>query len=114
MFIAGSFADAPDLSGIVVNSIGDYDGFVAKWSAAANHFVWVQRIGGSSTDNAVGIAVNGSNVYVVGSFVSPQLYVGASTVPLQSSGGGYDAYVVKLTDAGTSSSYTWGLWAGGY
>ncbi|WP_035562890.1 T9SS type A sorting domain-containing protein [Hymenobacter sp. IS2118] len=114
VFIAGSFAGALDLSGIVVNSLGDYDGFVAKWSAAANRFVWVQRIGGSSTENATGLAVNGSNVYVVGSFISPRLYVGASTVPLQPSGGGYDAYVVKLTDAGTSSTYTWGLRAGGH
>lgn len=114
VFITGTFVGGMDLSGMLLYSIGDSDGFVAKWSAAANRFVWVQRIGGSSTDDAAGIAVNGSNVYVVGSFISPQLYVGASTVPLQPSGGGYDGYVVKLTDAGTSSSYTWGLRAGGY
>lgn len=114
VFIVGSFSGALDLSGMVLTSIGDFDGFVAKWSAAANRFVWVQRIGGSATDSATGVAVNGSNVYVVGSFISPLLYVGASPVALQPSGGGYDAYVVKLTDAGTSSTYGWGMRAGGY
>lgn len=114
VFIAGSFAGGLDLSGLVVFSAGDFDGFVAKWSAAANRFVWAQRIGGSAPDGAAGVAVNGTNVYVVGSFLSPQLSVGASPVPLRPSGGGYDAYVVKLTDAGTSGAYAWGLRAGGF
>lgn len=112
VFVVGNFSGALNLSGITVASIGGTDGFVAKWSGAANRFVWAERIAGVGSDMATGVAVSGTSVYVVGSFSSARLYVGASTTFL-ANGGGFDAYVVKLTDAGTSDSYTWGQRLGG-
>jgi hypothetical protein len=112
VFIVGNFSGALNLSGITVASIGGTDGFVAKWSGAANQFVWAERIAGVGSDMATGVAVNGTSVYVVGSFNSSRLYVGGSTTFLANAGG-FDAYVVKLTDAGASDSYTWGQRLGG-
>jgi hypothetical protein len=112
VYLVGSFSGGLNLSGITVASIGGTDGFVAKWSSATSQFVWAERLAGSNSDAATGVAVSGSSVYVVGSFNSARLYVGANTTPLLNAGG-YDGYIIKLTDTGAGASYTWGQAIGG-
>lgn len=87
------------------------DMFVAKWSPATQGFVWALRAGGPLSDLATSVAVSGSSVYVVGSFVGTADF-GQTT--LTSIPQAYaDLFVTKISDAGTSAVFTWALRAGG-
>ncbi|MDO7852383.1 T9SS type A sorting domain-containing protein [Hymenobacter convexus] len=85
------------------------DLFVAKLTDAGptGSFVWAQRAGGALNDFATALAVSGPNVYVGGYFVSPTAAFGATTLTNVGPSGSYDAYVAKLTDAGTSGRFDW-------
>ncbi|WP_046247041.1 T9SS type A sorting domain-containing protein [Hymenobacter terrenus] len=85
------------------------DMFVTKLTDAGS-FLWAQRAGGVGADKANALAVNGSDVYVAGQFSSPSADFGASTLL---NTGGDDSFVVKLADAGASSSFAWAQPAGG-
>lgn len=74
-------------------------------------YVWAKSAGGIDYDYAQGVAVNGASVYVVGSFWSPSLVVGTTT--LVSAGGYTDAWVARLADSGTSSSFSGAIRGGG-
>ena len=88
-----------------------FDVFVAKWSNSSQRFVWAMSMGGTDTDNSGGIAVSGNNVYVTGSFVGATASFGPLT--LTNSSSSFDGFVAKLTDAGTSASFTWVRQLGG-
>lgn len=90
------------------------DAFVAKLTdaGATAGFVWAQRAGGANTDAVTALAVSGSNVYVAGQFGSAT--AGASFGSLTLTGAGlFDAFVAKLTDAGSTGSFVWAQPAGG-
>ena len=94
------------------NMSSAHDVFITKLTDAGNtgSFTWTKQAGGTGNDSGQGIAVNGSNIYVAGSFTSSAFQLGSTT--LATSGFG-DAFVTKLTDTGTSSNYNWALGAGG-
>ena len=77
------------------------DIFVMKTDSAGN-FVWAKRMGGTSSDNASSIAVDGSgNVYTTGFFFGTVDFdPGSGTVNLTSAGGSKDIFVWKLDSAG--------------
>ncbi|WP_167851935.1 T9SS type A sorting domain-containing protein [Hymenobacter elongatus] len=82
--------------------------FIAKWSKASNAFVWAQAINGSSANiYANGLAVNGSNIYLTGYFAQGTVQFGTITLTLASSFPAKALFVAKLTDAGTTASFTW-------
>lgn len=84
---------------------GNYDSFVAKFNNTGNP-QWAISFGGIYDDNALGIDMDASgNVYVVGSFISPALVCGTTT--LTNSGFG-DLFVVKIDANGNF------LWAKNY
>ena len=98
------------------------DLFVAKLTdaGAAASFAWVLNGGGNRTDAGTGLAVSGSSVYVAGAFVNDAANTQAVTFGSTSLNGlsststfTSDVVVAKLTDAGTSASFTWALAAGG-
>ena len=110
VFLVGSYAGTVAFGGTTLTSgaIGD-DSFVAKWNTAGGTFVWARRgsnAAGTSYATPFGVAVDGTNVYVAGTFSGTTTVFGS---PSQTrTGANYsDAFVVKLTDAGTSSSYGW-------
>lgn len=111
VYVAGLFAGTIVLGATTLTSLSGTDILVAKWSPASASFVWVRKAGGFGDDKATGIAVSGTNVYVVGSFSGG---VGApfGTLNLISQGND-DAFVAKLTDAGTSTAFTWAQRMGG-
>jgi hypothetical protein len=86
---------------------GDHDAFVAKLNAAGSALVYSTYLGGSSTDVAYGIAVDGSgNAYVTGLTMSADF---PTVNPLQATiggAGGYDAFVAKLNAAGSALVYS--------
>jgi hypothetical protein len=83
-----------------------YDVFVAKWNPRTNTFAWAQRAGGGGTMSVTSLAVQGSSVYLAGSFFESATF-GATTLTCASNRN--DVYVAKLTDAGTSTAFTWAV-----
>jgi len=93
VYVAGQTAspDFPAHTG-TVSSVGGFDAFVTKLNASGSTLVFTTLIGGSGNDAALGIAVNSTAAYVVGSTASSAF---PSTVTL-GPGGGQDAFVASL------------------
>jgi len=113
VFLAGNFTNAVVLGGTTLTSLGAEDVFVAKFNPASNQIVWAQRAGGTDSDVASSLAVNGTSVYVTGNFSSSMASFGPAT--LTKSGLSYttEVFVAKLTDAGNTGSFVWAQQAGG-
>lgn len=110
VYVAGAFYGTAAFGSINLTSAGGEDGFVAKWSPAANDFVWAQRIGGANDERAYAVAVGSVGVYVTGYFRSQPAAFGALSL---TSAGVEDLFIAKLTDTGTSASFTWAQRVGG-
>ncbi|MBF9142654.1 T9SS type A sorting domain-containing protein [Hymenobacter properus] len=98
------------------------DAFVAKLTDAGStaSFTWAQQVRGTGFDLALALAVNGPSVYVAGYYGSNNVNPAGPAYPPASFGtialpnsGTYDAFVAKITDAGTTSSYAWAQRGGG-
>lgn len=115
VYIAGSFGGTVQFGNSVLTSPSNSFGvnaFVAKWSAAANGFVWAQQVQGMGSDYATAVAVQGNAVYVAGYFYSSTASLGS--ISLANAGSfSSDLFVAKLLDAGTSASFAWAQRAGG-
>ncbi|MGY3088170.1 hypothetical protein ACVWYF_001203 [Hymenobacter sp. UYAg731] len=93
-----------------------FDVFVAKWNSSTNGFAWAQQIGTATDDEeASAVAVNGTSVYVTGYFAGTTLAVGTTTLTTTNpqSGNRSNGFVVKLTDAGTTATFSWAKGIGG-
>jgi len=97
-----AFAVAADESGIYVagytegvfpnqTSPGGADAFVRRYDANGTE-LWTRQIGSSDEDIAWAVAVNTSSVYLAGST--------QGTLPGQTTGGGYDAFVLMYNMSG--------------
>ncbi|WP_426061349.1 T9SS type A sorting domain-containing protein [Hymenobacter sp. B1770] len=87
-----------------------HDGFIAKWSPATSSYVWAQHLSGATVN---GIAASGTSVYITGFCLSSPTIFGTITNtagPDQLLG---DAFVAKLTDAGSSATWNWVQRVGG-
>ncbi len=100
------------------------DIFVAKWSPTTSNWVWAYSAGGTGFDQGLGIAVNGSAVYITGvinndnvtaSFPNGtnKVSFGATNVLGASATATSDMFVAKYTDAGTSAALSWVQVGGG-
>jgi hypothetical protein len=108
VFVAGRFSNAITFGATTLTSAGGLDAFVAKWSPATGGFVWAQRAGGPSDDQAYALAVSGNQVYVGGVFAGTANFGGISLSSVRN-----DGFVAKITDAGASSSVVWAQRVGG-
>ncbi len=80
------------------------DGFFGKYTSAGI-YVWAGNMGGSTTDEAHGIAVDGSgNVYVSGFFWSTADFDPSASVANMTAVGNYDGFFAKYSAAG---AYQW-------
>jgi hypothetical protein len=113
VFLAGYFRNSVVLGSTTLTSLGNYDVFVAKFNPTSKQFVWAQRAGGTGSDYINALAVSGTSVYIAGRFDSPTAGFGAVTLTNTSAAPNSDAFVVKLTDAGSTSSFVWAQRAGG-
>ena len=87
-----------------------FDVFVAKLSDAgsSSSFVWAQAGGSSAYDDTYALAVNGSSIYLAGSFKGATAHFGPLALSNTNSGGNVsDAFLVKLTDAGSTGRFVW-------
>ena len=83
-----------------------YDAFVARLNAAGSALVYSTYLGGTGDDQAAGIAVDGSgNAYITGLTDSTDFPVAN---PLQAANGGgiADAFVAKVSAAGSALVYS--------
>jgi hypothetical protein len=98
----------------LTNASNLYEIFMAKLTDAGSSasFGWAQRAGGTGSDTATGIAATGGSVYVTGTFQGLAATFGPFTLAASSSTD-LDMFVVKLTDAGSSSAFGWAQRVGG-
>jgi hypothetical protein len=110
LLLAGSFAGTVRFGATTLTSLGARDIFVAKWNPSTGIFAWAQQAGGASGDEFVGaLTVNGPSIYVAGNFTSATVSFGPTALPNRS----YEnLFVAKLTDVGSSASFTWALRGG--
>lgn len=116
-YITGSFSKTvdfdPGANTFNLTSAGSTDIFVLKLDASGN-FSWADRMGGVSADYAYSIAIDASkNIYLTGGYIgdgSEDFDPGVGTLKLPSVSNTSDAFVLKLTAAGT---LTWAKSFGG-
>ena len=111
VYLAGTFSGTLSLGSLTLVAAGGDDIFVAKWNSSRNAFAWAQQAGGTGYEQATGIAVSGTSVYIGGTFQSPTLGFGATTLTNASTT--TDVFIAKLTDGGISASFVWAQRAGG-
>ncbi|WP_046245501.1 T9SS type A sorting domain-containing protein [Hymenobacter terrenus] len=121
VYVAGDFKGTADFGSITLTSFGQSmgrgDGFVAKLVDAGStaSFEWAQQFGSDTSYPTVrALAAEGTSVYVGGTIIDAGARFGPFT--FNSMGGGpdgRDGFVAKLTDAGTTSSFTWVQQVGG-
>lgn len=113
LYVVGGFSDTVDFdpSASIVNltSAGAQDAYVWKLNSSGD-LVWVLQLGASGPDIALGITIDGSDLYVVGSFSGTVDVDPSPAVQTLTSAGGDDAFVWKLTSAG---ALVWARSAGG-
>jgi len=114
LYVGGSFSGAADFDpgpGFqVLNSLGDLDGFVAKYSGSGD-LVWVRRFGGTASDQVNDLAVDAAgNVYAVGAFLGQANSLPAAGPTLVADGSAIDGFVLALDAGGT---IRWALPIGG-
>jgi Beta-propeller repeat len=100
-YVAGttSSSNFPTLNPIQRSLSGMQDAFILKLSPAGSGLTYSTYLGGSSFDVATAVAVDATGrAYVAGYAASTDF---PTATPLQSSnGGGYDAFLVRLSTAG--------------
>ncbi len=85
---------------------GSYDAWVARLSASGTELVYSTYIGGSEGDGAFAVALDADgNAYVTGDTSSSDFPVTGSSFQ-GTSGGNYDAFVVKLSPSGSTLVYS--------
>ena len=114
-----NFTDMPVVNASQGTNAGGIDAFVAKFiptNASGTEQIYLTYLGGSGDDIGNGIAVDaGGSAYVTGSTTSSNLPA-AGTGPFQpASGGGTDAFLVKLNNptSGSSVALTYSTYLGG-
>jgi hypothetical protein len=91
------------------------DAFVAKIAdtGARGAWQWAQRAGGTNHDQATGVAVRGSRVYLSGYFSGTTADFGTTTLTNEGNSSTADIFVARLTDSGTDGTFDWAQGAGG-
>ena len=89
---------------------GPHDGFVTALNSAGTDLVFSSYVGGPGDDIANALTIDSNNVYVAG-YSSSTTFTGISSNAAQRvNAGGYDAFALKLTKAG---SPVWATFFGG-
>jgi hypothetical protein len=101
-------ATFPETGGPDLTYNGSDDAFVAKVNAAGTSLLYAGFIGGSGLDSGLGIAVDAfGNAYVTGFTLSTEATFPVTGGPdLTFNGGLNDAFVAKVSAAGTSLVYS--------
>lgn len=93
-----------------LTSMGGYDIFISKLSAAGN-FIWAKRLGGANYEDGNAITIdNSGNIYVVGRFGGTADFDPSSNTFNLTSNGIFDMFICKLNNVG---DFVWAKSMGG-
>ncbi|RZK53636.1 MAG: hypothetical protein EOO59_12275, partial [Hymenobacter sp.] len=128
ILVTGFFTGTVTFGSIQLVSAGNQDIFLGKWNPTTSTWAWMQRGGGIGNDEAYGLAVNGTSIYLAGASsnnttngyqvsygpgnVQYGIASGSSTGTFVS--GSDDMVLIKFVDNGTSASVAWSQVAGGF
>lgn len=90
--------------------------YVAKWSPVTSTYTWVLSAANGYTVFGSRIALSGNSLYVVGRFSGSYVFLGSQLVSYADNGypaSSTDGFLAKITDAGSSASFTWAKRLGG-
>ena len=113
LYLAGSYSGTSAVGSIALPNTGTrgQDTFVAKLTDTGTGAVpvWAQHIGGTSSDYVRALSLAGNTLYVAGNFYSPSLTFGTGPTLANSDATGTTSnlFLARLTDAGSTSSFTW-------
>jgi hypothetical protein len=96
VFITGYFDGSIDLGGGSLPSAGSHDIFVAKFTPGGQH-LWSRRFGAADTQGGARIAVDSAGNVLLTGWMTGNVDFGGGAMD---DGGGYDAYVIKLSAHG--------------
>jgi hypothetical protein len=112
-YVAGETASTtfPGVSGSSIqpaNGGGAFDAFVTKIDPTGTAIVYSTFLGGSGSDDAFGLAIDGAgNVYLTGRTDSTTFPgVGATSIQPANGGGTFDVFVTKINPTGTAIVYS--------
>jgi hypothetical protein len=106
VLVAGEFSGSIGLGTTTLTSAGGRDLFVAKYNPTTGTYLWAVRAGGAADEDVYGgLAVSGTSVYLAGQFYGPSLTLGSTA--LSGPANALNGYVAKLTDNGSSASFSW-------
>ena len=103
VYVAGTFYGKAQLGSTTLESAGEDDIFIAKWSATTQRIAWAMQMGGLGRANLYALSVQGSSVYALGALMAP--YTGSDR--FVENGEAFDSFVTKLTDGGTHATAAW-------
>jgi len=112
VYLTGTFVDKATFGSVTLTGNATKpSGFLTKLldAGTSSSFGWAKQVGGSENTFLEAVAVQGSNVYVKGSFYQ-KTTVGTTQL---TSAGAYDLLLAKLIDAGPTASFAWAQQAGG-
>jgi hypothetical protein len=84
---------------------GNFDAFVAKLNAAGSGLAYATYLGGSGTEEGIGVAVDGSGNAYLGGYTGSTNFPATAGSVQAASGGGEDAFAAKLDATGSTLAY---------
>ncbi|WP_375434229.1 T9SS type A sorting domain-containing protein [uncultured Hymenobacter sp.] len=115
VYVAGQFGSTATFGNVSLTATRT-EAFVAKLtdSGTTGAFIWARSAGGIDIDQATAVAVEGTSVYLAGSFQGTATF---GSITLRNNDNTRlhtdDIFVAKLTDGGSTGEFTWALAAGG-
>jgi hypothetical protein len=105
VYVAGTATGTVAFGGTSYTSAGSVDGFLTKLTdlGSSATFAWTQLVGGPEVDYALGLAAQGTSLYLLGSYTGAVAFGNLSL----NSGSTPGLFVAKLADAGPGATYTW-------
>jgi hypothetical protein len=111
VYVVGSFySPSINFDSLTLTNAGGENGFIAKYDLSGNA-LWVKRIGGSVYDASGSISFDAlNNFYVVGTFTSPFINIGSTTLTNVNTDSTADIFIAKFD---TNGNAIWAKSAGG-
>ncbi len=98
IILSGVFTNTISLSGNMLVSAGDKDGFIVKYNNLGT-IEWANRAGGSSIEYSAFVSTdNSDNIYLAGEFVSDDVTIGTTSFPMLAGDG--NVFLAKFNSSG--------------
>ncbi|WP_460584375.1 hypothetical protein [Hymenobacter arcticus] len=108
VYMAGSFDDTMQLGSLTLTTSAPGGAlFVAKWSPVLARFLWAQQASAQSQVLISHMAVQGGNVYLLGSLWGDTLQLSKTVLVTGGSVIKGSNFIAKLVDEGTSAHFSW-------